>query len=193
MASDRILLPNDEFIVGRKTTNKTYKHPFSELQHDIGLSQNTSPPTDPIDGHIWVHTGMCPPQIFIYSECDPSNPDHPWYPIVPPTTTEYLQKDINGNVYITGNLYIKRDIFTNRIAAQNGTTKIELDPRGNVFITDGTAPDVFVSGDIYHGVATDKFVPYDDQPLEDNGAMIVTGHLVVAGDIIDKYDSPLPF
>ena len=189
MAVNPNLQPDDQFIVGKKSDNKTYKTTFENLKRDIGIHHG-SKPTDPIDGAIWIQN-TCPPQIFIYSECDPTDPNHPWYPITPPDTLDYLQKDADGNVYIEGNLYVTGDVDANQPGAPTSGVVGRATPTatGDVFITGS----VQVGKQAASNYPTNLFNPVADQEIEDDGSMIVEGHLVVAGRIVSNYNPALPF
>jgi len=183
MANERILQVNDEFLVGIKKENQTYKTKFGELQHDIGLLAGSVAPDDPINGHIWVDTNEEPPVLKVYSLKDDK-----WYPIGD-TITKDLQKDANGNVYIPGNLFINGTLNSNdtsKTSTNNPLNIIEEDETHSVHITG----DVYVKGDVHYGTPYSGFVDAEDQVSEDNGDLIIsgsTGHLVVGGTIFVNY------
>lgn len=197
MPSNPFLQDDDQFIVGKKSDNKTYKTTFDGLKHDIGLNIGTAP-SDPIDGSIWVDTnsGQCPPPVYIWSEgCNPDTGGGIWEPIGGgDRDEEYLQYDVNKNVYVPGNLFISGDLLVHQGVHTPGSdpaNTIEIDVAGNVYITG----DVFVNSqinlngnifenDTYASVGVQPFDGIEDVLFDNSNSITVEGNLVVAGQIV---------
>jgi hypothetical protein len=180
MSSTPNLKSDDQFIVGRKQNNLTYKTTFEELKHDIGIHVGSLPPGDPIDGSLWVNTSVCPITIEVWDSCaEPPS----WQPIDGGASkARYLQKDSAGNVYVNGDLYLTGELFSN-------DTSTDLSPSGDKYeLEDGNnnvtiAGYVKVSGSVYANSAADDFEPDDDVELDASGNLHIDGHLVVSGNI----------
>ena len=197
MPSNPFLQNEDQFIVGKKSDNKTYKTTFDGLKHDIGLNIGTAP-SDPIDGSIWVDTssGECPPPVYIWAECD-----NTWHPIGGDGDEKFLQYNATDDVYIPGNLYIKGQLITAPPTlgskGTNTDNTIEITASGDVVI-EGS---VFVNSnyrgdenDIYTGQPYVGFDGVEDVLFFDGTKdIVIPGNLVVAGDIITDYTPLIPF
>ena len=200
MPSNPYIDNEDQFIVGKKSDNKTYKTTFDGLKHDIGLNIGEAP-TDPINGSIWVdiNSGQCPPPVYIWAEgCNPDTGGGIWEPIGGGDRDEdFLQYDANKNVYVPGNLYISGELLVDQGIHSPGSdpsNTIEIDVAGNVFITG----DVYVNSNItlngntfendtYADAGPQLFDGIENVLYDNTNSITVEGNLVVGGIIVVQH------
>lgn len=191
MASQPHLSGLDQFIVGKASNNLTYKTTFDGLKHDLGYIISETEPNDPIDGTLWINISAdrCPPELYIYSECSGTGI---WYPIIDAEedVEKYLEYDADGNVYVSGHLYIVDNLDHRSLPGfvPRPGKYVEVDPiTGNCTIYGS----VFTGdiGDVEINQSFPDWNPIGFVEQDASESINVRGRLVVAGDIIFTEDT----
>ena len=188
MAFDPPTLDNDDqFIVDREGI--TYKTAFDQIKRDLGLNIGPVAPDTPIDGSLWVNTGVCPPEILIWGGGSGGSCEDKWYPIKP-QADQYVMMDLSGNIYVPGSLFVTGDVLMyddSTPDTPNADNTIKLDSAGNAIINGR----VFVAtgGEMLTSTPFPGFTGDSTVAFDANGDIFVPGKLYVGGAVSTNYSS----
>lgn len=186
MAFDPPTLDNDDqFIVDREGV--TYKTAFDQIKRDLGLNIGPVAPSEPIDGSLWVNTGVCPPEILIWGGGSAGSCEDKWYPIKP-QADQFLMMNAAGDIYVPGALFITGDVLMNDdkspVAPSNDNT-IQLDSAGNAFITGNLY--VATGGELLTSTPLPGFVGDSVVTFDGNDDVFIPGKIYVGAAVSTNY------
>ena len=176
---------DDQFIVDREGV--TYKTAFDQIKRDLGLNIGPVAPDKPIDGSLWVNTGICPPEILIWGGGSGGACEDKWYPIKP-QADQYVMMNAVGDIYVPGALFITGDVLMyddKTPVLPNEDDVIKLDSAGNALITGNLY--VATGGELLTSNPLGGFVGDTEVLYDANGDLMVPSKLFVGGAITTHY------